>query len=107
MPFGVINVGAIFQKMMGVVFSPQIGRNMKVYVDDMIVKTKRRDNHDQDLRESFENIKKHKVRLNLSKCFFEVGFGKFLGFILTQRVTVSRSTSHGLKQSKRSSSYPP
>ena len=40
MPFGLKNVGATFQRMVTEVFKPQIGRNMEVYIDDMIVKTK-------------------------------------------------------------------
>ena len=58
---------------------------MEVYVDDMIVKSKKRDYHDIDLRESFENIRKYKMRLNPAKCSFGVASGKFLGYMLTQR----------------------
>lgn len=85
MPFGLISIGATFQEMMDTVFRSQIGRNMQVYVDDMIVKTKQVVDHASDLRETFENIRRHKMRLNPAKCSFGVTAGKFLGFLLTQR----------------------
>ena len=47
MPFGLVSAGATFQRTMDVIFASQIGRNMEVYVDDMIVKSKKRDNHDK------------------------------------------------------------
>ena len=70
---------------MDVIFAPQIGRNMEVYVDDMIVKSMRQESHDVDMRESFENIRKYKIKLNPAKCTFGVTSGKFLGFMITQR----------------------
>ena len=85
MPFGLISAGATFQRTMDVIFASQIGRNMEVYVDDMIVKSKQLNHHDIDLRESFDNIRKYKKRINPAKCTFGVASGKFLGFMLTQR----------------------
>ena len=49
MPFGFKNVGATFQRLVTEVFKPQIGRNIEVYVDDMIVKTKVTIDHLTDL----------------------------------------------------------
>ena len=66
-------------------FSQQIGRNMKVYVDDMLIKSKEELTHLDDLKETFATLKKYKMRLNPSKCVFGVASGKFLGFMVSQR----------------------
>ena len=84
-PFGLLNAGATFQKMMDTIFEPQIGRNMQIYVDDMIVKSLKAEDHINDLRETFGRIRQNQVRLNPAKCSFGLGGGKFLGFLLTQR----------------------
>ena len=62
-------------------FNKQIGRNMKVYVDDMLVKSKEELTHLDDLREMFATLKQYQMKLNPSKCVFGVASGKFLGFI--------------------------
>lgn len=58
---------------------------MEVYLVDMLVKSKRRVDHEDHLRETFEILRKYKVRLNLAKCAFDVGSGKFLGFMVNNR----------------------
>ncbi|XP_072064426.1 uncharacterized protein [Arachis hypogaea] len=63
----------------------QIGRNVEVYVDDMVVKTKVGHPHIEDLEEIFTQVRKYNMRLNPEKCAFGVQGGKFLGFILTSR----------------------
>ena len=64
-------------------FSKQIGRNMEVYVDDMLVKSKKVESHLDDLKETFEMLKKFKMKLNPTKCAFRVSSGKFLGFMIS------------------------
>ena len=66
-------------------FSRQIGRNMEVYVDDMLVKSKKVEQHLDDLRETFDILRKYQMRLNPAKYVFEVSSGKFLGFMVSQR----------------------
>lgn len=56
---------------------------MQIYVDDMIVKSGKASDHISDRIETFENIKKHNIRLSFSKCYFGLGGGKFLGHLLT------------------------
>ncbi|GAA0159525.1 hypothetical protein LIER_16279 [Lithospermum erythrorhizon] len=56
MPFGLKIVGATYQKMVNSIFKEQIGRNMEIYVDDMLVKSKVRDDHPSNLRESLEGL---------------------------------------------------
>lgn len=54
--FGLINAGEIYQQMMNKIFAGQLGRNMKVYVDDMIDKSLLRDSHVTDLKKCFEKL---------------------------------------------------
>ncbi|XP_050247585.1 uncharacterized protein LOC126695025 [Quercus robur] len=85
MPFGLKNAGATYQRMVNKMFSQQIGRNMEVYVDDMLVKSKEELTHLDDLEETFATLKKHQMKLNPSKCAFGVVSGKFLRFMVSQR----------------------
>ena len=66
-------------------FSKQIGRNMKVYVDDMLVKSKEELAHLDDLKEMFATLRQYQMKLNPSKCVFGVVSRKFLGFMVSQR----------------------
>nr|XP_017245509.1 PREDICTED: uncharacterized protein LOC108217176 [Daucus carota subsp. sativus] len=84
-PFGLLNAGATFQRTMDTIFASQVGRNMQIYVDDMIVKSLKANEHSKDLRETFTRIREHSMRLNPTKCSFGLAGGKFLGFLLTQR----------------------
>nr|KYP53812.1 Retrovirus-related Pol polyprotein from transposon 17.6 [Cajanus cajan] len=85
MPFGLKNAGATYQRLMNKVFQHQIGRNMEVYVDDMVVKSINVDRHVLDLSEAFQQLRKYDMRLNPEKCVFGVSGGKFLGFMLSAR----------------------
>jgi len=83
MPFGLKNAGSTYQRMMTRMFEPQLGNNIEVYIDDMVVKSKVESEHVNDLRSIFEVLRKHKLCLNASKCFFGVGSRKFLGYMVT------------------------
>ena len=85
MPFGLKNAGATYQRLVNQMFCRQIGRNMEVYVDDMLMKRKKLEQHLDDLRETFDILRKYQMRLNPAKCVFRVSFGKFLGFMVSQR----------------------
>ena len=85
MSFGLKNAGSTYQRMMTRVFEPQLGKNIEIYVDDMVVKSKVVFEHLGDLDSTFNVLRKHKLRLNASKCFFGVGSGKFLGYMVTHR----------------------
>ena len=85
MPFGLKNAGATYQRLVNKMFNKQIGRNMEVYVDDMLVKSKEELTHLDDLRETFATLKQYQMKLNPSKCVFGVASGKFLGFMMSQR----------------------
>ena len=85
MPFGLKNVGATYQRLVNKIFQDQIDRNMEVYVDDMLVKSIEAEEHIKDLQEAFGTLRKHRMKLNPTKCAFGVASGKFLGFMVTQR----------------------
>ena len=71
--------------MMTRMFESQLGKNIEIYIDDMVVKSKMISKHLGDLRTIFEILKKYKLRLNASKCSFGVGLSKFLGYMITHR----------------------
>ena len=65
--------------------SKQIRRNVEVYVDDMLVKSKEEEDHLDDLREAFNTLRQYNMKLNPFICAFRVSSGKFLGFMVSQR----------------------
>ena len=85
MPFRLKNVGATYQRLVNHMFFDQIGKNVEVYVDDMLVKSKDEANNLDDLKETFSTLRKYNMKLNPAKCVFVVALGKFLGFIVSQR----------------------
>ncbi|XP_073049671.1 uncharacterized protein [Primulina eburnea] len=85
MPFGLKNAGATYQRLMDKVFEKQLGRNLEVYVDDILGKSKEVMNFIADLEETFTTLTSYGVKLNPAKCIFGVKSGKFLGFIVTER----------------------
>ena len=84
MPFGLKNSGAIYQRLVNKMFSKQIGRNMEVYVDDMLVKSKEELAYLDELKETFATFRQYQMKLNPSKCAFGVALGNFLGFMVSQ-----------------------
>ena len=82
MPFGLKNAGATYQRLVNHMFRPQIGQNVEVYVDDMLVKSLDEEKHLDDLQETFNTLRRHQMKLNPSKCAFGVSLGKFLGFMV-------------------------
>ena len=79
MSFGLKNAGFTSQRMMTRMFESQLSKNIEVYINDMVVKSKVVFEHVGDLGNIFEILRKHKLRLNASKCSFGVSSGKFLG----------------------------
>ena len=74
-PFGLKNAEATYQRLVNKMFNKQIGRNMEVYVDDMLVKSKEELAHLDDLQETFTSLKQYQIKLNPSKCVFGVVSG--------------------------------
>ena len=84
-PFSLKNAGSTDQRMMTKMFEPQLGKSIKIYIDDMVVKSKVVSEHVENLANIFEILRKHKLHLNMSKFSFRVGSGKFLGYMVTHR----------------------
>ena len=85
MPFCLKNAESTYQRMMRRMFEPQLGKSIEVYIENMVVKNKVVSEHVGDLGNIFEILRKHKMRLNASKCSFGVRSDKFLGYIVTHR----------------------
>ncbi|XP_065620827.1 uncharacterized protein LOC112000149 [Quercus suber] len=85
MPFGLKNARSTYQRMITRMFEPLLGKNIEIYVDDMVVKSRLVSEHLRDLGYIFDVLRKHRLQLNASKCSFGVGSGKFLGYIITHR----------------------
>jgi hypothetical protein len=85
MPFGLKNAGATYQRLVNKMFQTQIGRNMEVYVDDMLVKSAESGDHINDLHEAFGTLKLYGMKLNPAKCAFGVSSRKFLGYMVSSR----------------------
>ena len=84
-PFGLKNARTTYQRLVNKMFSKQIGQNMEVYMDDILVKSGKANLHLDYLRETFYTLRKYKIRLNPVKCVFEVSSGKFLRFMISQQ----------------------
>ena len=85
MLFSLKNAGSMYQRMMTKMFEAQMGKNIEVYIDDMVVKSKIVSEHIGDLTNIFKILKGDKLHLNATKCSFRVGSGKFLGHMVTHR----------------------
>ncbi|KAK1670885.1 hypothetical protein QYE76_059044 [Lolium multiflorum] len=85
MNFGLKNAWATYQRCMQACLGEQIGRNIEVYIDDIVVKTKHTTTLIDDLRETFDNLDKYQIKLNPKKCFFGVPGGQVLGYCISAR----------------------
>ena len=85
MPFGLKNAGTTYHRLVNKIFKHLIGKNMEVYVDDILVKSIKKGDNIKDQIEAFEVLKKYKIKLNSAKCAFGVVLRKFLGLIISQR----------------------
>ena len=84
-PHGLKNPDATYQRLMKKIFKPLIGRMVEVYIDDIVVKSKTREEHTYHLQEVFHLLMRYYMKLNPSKYTFGVSADKFLGFMVTQR----------------------
>ena len=106
MPFGLKNAQATYQRMMTRMFRDKIRHTIKVYINDMVIKSKQEVRHVEDLQGVFEILRKHRLCLNVEKCAFGVGAGKFLGYlIISHGIEVNPDQIEAVKH-LRSSSNP-
>ena len=85
MPFGLKNAGATYQRAMQKIFDDILHKIVQCYVDDLVVKTRKKEKHIRDLRIVFNRLRKYQFKMNPLKCAFGVTSGKFLGFIIRHR----------------------
>ncbi|PKI65687.1 hypothetical protein CRG98_013912 [Punica granatum] len=85
MPFGLKNAGATYQQAMVTLFHDMMHKEIEVYVDDMIAKSKEGEDHLVNLKRLFDCLRKYKLRLNPVKCPFGVKSGKLLGFVVSEK----------------------
>jgi hypothetical protein len=82
MPFGLKNVGATYQRMVTKMFGHLIGKTVEVYIDVMLIKSLREEDHVANLLQLFDILWRSRLHLNASKCTFGVSSGKFLGHVV-------------------------
>ncbi|XP_074271002.1 uncharacterized protein LOC141594921 [Silene latifolia] len=98
MPFGLKNAGATYQRAMQKIFDDMLHDIVECYVDDLVVKSKKKVDHVKDLRTVFERLRKCKLKMNPLKCAFGVSSGKFLGFIVRHRgIEIDQSKIKAIK----------
>nr|GEV27058.1 reverse transcriptase domain-containing protein [Tanacetum cinerariifolium] len=83
MPFGLKNAGATYQRLMDKAFESQVGWNIEVYVDDLVVKSYTEAEMMRDIEETFRTLRKVNMKLNPKKCSFGLAEGVFLGYVIT------------------------
>lgn len=85
MPFGLKNVGVIYQRLMSCIFKDLVGTTGEVYLDDMVVKSQILKDHSGDIQRVFDVLDKAGLKLNPKKGTFRVKADKFLGFMVSER----------------------
>ncbi|XP_057962379.1 uncharacterized protein LOC131153951 [Malania oleifera] len=85
MPFGLKNAGATYQRAMVTLFHDLMHKEVEVYVDNMIVKSRNEKDHVLNLEKLFERLQKCQLKLNPEKCTFGATSGKLLGFIVSEK----------------------
>ena len=101
MPFGFKNAGATYQRVMNAIFHDMLGHHMEIYIDDIVVKSKKAVEHVNHLRKSFERMRLHQLKLNPLKCAFGVQAENFLGFLVRQKgVEVDQSKANAPQNKK-------
>ncbi|GJX84004.1 reverse transcriptase domain-containing protein [Tanacetum coccineum] len=85
MPFGLRNAGATYQRLVDKTFHKQIGRNLEVYVDDLVIKSRTEDEIVKDMEETFQTLREINMKLNPKKCTFGIEKGMLLGYKVSTR----------------------
>jgi len=84
-PFGLKNTEATYQRTMQTIFDDMLHKKVECYIDDLVVKSKKRIDHIQDLCLIFERLRRCQLKMNPLKCTFGVSSEKFLGFVVHHR----------------------
>ena len=98
-PFGLINAGATFQRSMDISFRGLIGCSVVVYLDDITIFSKKREQHAFHLKHIFERCRKYGISLNPKKCVFAVTEGKLLGHVVSKKgISIDPERIKAIKQ---------
>ena len=101
MPFGLKNAGATYQRVMNAIFHDMLSHHMEVYIDDSVVKSKRVNEHVDNLKKSFERMRHHQLKLNPLKYAFGDCVENFLRFLVHQRgIEVDHNKEKAITSSK-------
>ncbi|GJV37392.1 hypothetical protein Tco_1409869 [Tanacetum coccineum] len=98
------NVRAMYQRQVDTAFQSQLGRNLEAYVDDMVIKSKTKQEMMMDITETFDYLCRINMKLNPKKCLLGVEEGKFLGYMVTSegiRENIKRTKAVVYMQSSR------
>jgi hypothetical protein len=85
MPFDLKNAGATYQRCMRIASKTKSARIVEVYVNDIVIKTKKADTLLDDLHQTFINLNKYDIKLNPTKCSFGVPTRELLGYLISER----------------------
>ncbi|GKA83304.1 reverse transcriptase domain-containing protein [Tanacetum coccineum] len=80
MPFELKNARAAYQRLVDKAFQKQIGKNLEVYVDDLVIKSRIIQEIIRDIKETFKTLREINMKLNPKKCTFRIEEGTFLGY---------------------------
>ncbi|XP_071900988.1 uncharacterized protein [Coffea arabica] len=84
MPFGLTNAPAAFMDLMHRIFKPFLDRFVVVFIDDILVYSKTREEHEQHLREVLQTLREHQLYAKFSKCEFWLDKVSFLGHVISK-----------------------
>jgi len=105
MPFGLKNVGACYQRAMNSMFRDFIGKFMKIYIDDIVVKSSAEKDHLDHLQRSFERMRKYQFKMNPLICSFGVRACDFLGFVVHKKgIEINQNKTKAILETKPPSS---
>ena len=85
MPFSLKNAGATYQKAMVTLFHDMMHKEIEVYVDYLIAKSRKNKSHIKNLQKLFERLRKFQLKLNPAKCTFGATSEKLLRFIVSRK----------------------
>ncbi|XP_074360246.1 uncharacterized protein LOC141700358 [Apium graveolens] len=83
MPFGLLNIGATYQRLVNKMFKHQLGNTTEAYVDDMLVKSKEENDHVRRLLDMFQILREYRMKINTQKCMFGASLGSFWALLST------------------------
>ncbi|GKF75371.1 reverse transcriptase domain-containing protein [Tanacetum coccineum] len=85
MSFDLKNTGATYQRLVDKAFEKQIGKNLEVYLDDLVIKSHTEREILRDVEETFHNLRRINMKLNPKKCAFGAEEGAFLGHVVSMQ----------------------